>query len=243
MEVAKDVPATFNWWVEYKINVVANPLNGNVTGANHNMGVHPRWLNGPWLTQDIIATQTDPRLQHTSRWTTGHNALTPLYKPYQSLPYSGFDATHTIAAAAKDCEVGTKPAACPILYAQDTDIKLASGLEAMHHYYEAAGPNGTGPMGTTLEFVNSRRAFGKQAPVTLTGDALMSELRTQRFKDTYLGGFRLGDLRRYLKQGITDPMHTFPSGAHVNASWGNYGDATCWPIPLQEYNGNPNLKR
>ena len=94
-----------------------------------------------------------------------------------------------------------------------------------------------------MEFVNARRAFGHQAPVNLSGAELMSELRTQRFKDTYLGGFRLGDLRRYLKQGITDPLHTFPTGPHVNASWGNYGDATCWPIPLSEYNGNPNLKK
>src|SRR5262245_62588581 len=62
MEVAKDVPANFNWWVEYKINVVSNGLQGQVTGANHNMGVHPRWLNGTWLTQNLIATQTDPRL-------------------------------------------------------------------------------------------------------------------------------------------------------------------------------------
>jgi hypothetical protein len=243
MDAARVVPQNFNWWVEYKINVVSNPLQGNVTGANHNMGVHPRWVNGPWLQQDIIASQTDPRLQHSARWTTGHNALTPLYKPYQSLSYSNFDASKTVAAAGKDCETGTRPAACPLLYQQDTDIKLASGIEAMHHYYEAAGPTGTGPMGTTLEFVNARRAFGKQAPVNLSGDALMSELRTQRFKDTYLGGFRLGDLRRYAKQGITDPMHTFPTGPHVNASWGNYGTATCWPIPLSEYNGNPNLRK
>jgi hypothetical protein len=243
MESARNVPLTFNWWVEYKDNVVSNPLQGQVTGGNYNMGVHPRWLNGDWLQQNIIATQTDPRIQHRARWTTGHNALTPLYKPYQSLPYSEFDANKTIAAAGKDCESGSRPAACPLLYGEDTDIKLASGLEAMHHYYEAAGPNGTGPLGTTLEFVNARRAFGHQAAVSLTGDALMSELRTQRFKDTYLGAFRLGDLRRYMKQGISDPLHTFPTGPHVNASWGNYGNATCWPIPLAEYNGNPNLKK
>jgi hypothetical protein len=58
-----------------------------------------------------------------------------------------------------------------------------------------------------------------------------------------MGGFRLGDLRRYAAQGINDPMHTFPSGPHPNAQWGNYGDAVCWPIPLQEYVGNPNIRR
>jgi hypothetical protein len=245
MAFAGQVPATFTWWVEYKLNVTDNPLRAQVNGANHNMGVHPRWLNGTFRTQDLIATQTDPRIQHTSRWTTGHNALTPLYKPYQSLPFSGFNANNIIATVGQTCEPasGPRPAGCPSLYVQDTDIKLASGLEALHHYYEAAGPNGTGPAGTTLEFVNARRAFGKQAAVTLTGDALMSELRTQRFKDLYLGGFRLGDLRRYLAQGINDPLHTFPSGPHVNASWGNYGDAICWPIPLSEYVGNPKLPR
>ena len=71
----------------------------------------------------------------------------------------------------------------------------------MHHYYEAAGADGMGPAGSTLDFVNSRRAAGKQEPVDLSGADLMAELRDQRGRDMYLGGFRLGDLRRWKNQG------------------------------------------
>jgi hypothetical protein len=232
MSSAREVPEAFVAWVEYQDQTEDNSMQGNVTGANHNLGVHPRWVNGAFGTQDLRATQTDPRIQHNVNWRLGHNQLTKLYTPYQSLPYSGFDATRTIAASRT-----------PLLYDDDTDIKLASGVEAMHHYYEAAGPAGTGPRGSTLEFVNERRAFGNQAAVTLSGDALMAELRTQRYKDLYMGGFRLGDLRRYAAQGINDPMHTFPSGQHPNPEWGNYGDATCWPLPINEYVGNPNIRK
>ena len=165
MSAAAQVPSNFVWWVEYKEQIVTNTMNARVTGANHALGVHPHFLTGTFGTQDLVATQTDPRIQHTTRWSTGHNALTKLYKPYQSLPYSGYNG-QIIADGGK-----------PILYEQGTDIKLASYADVMHNYYEAAGPNGTGPLGTTLDFVNSRRAFGHQAPVNLSGADLMTEPR------------------------------------------------------------------
>ena len=228
MSAARDVPENFTWWVEYADQIVDNVMQARVTGGNHALGVHPGFLNGTFGEQDLVATQTDPRVQHTPSWTTGHNALTKLYKPYQSLPYSEFNG-ETIADGGE-----------PLLYDDDTDIRLASGIEAMHHYYEAAGPNGTGPMGTTLEFVNARRAFGNQAPVNLSGDALMEELRDQRGRDLFMGGFRLGDLRRWKANGIGD---FFPQGTHPNPEWGPYGDATCYPLPSSEYEGNPNIRR
>jgi hypothetical protein len=231
MSAAAQVTPGFAWWVEYADQINDNTMNARVSGANHALGVHPHFLNAPFGTQDIVAEQTDPRIQHTTRWTTGHNALTKLYKPYQSLPYSEFDPNAVIADGVT-----------PELYDDDTDIKLASYVEAMHHYYEAAGPNGTGPEGSTLDFVNSRRAFGNQPPVNLSGDALMAELREQRSRDLYLGGFRLGDLRRWNDQGLGN---FFPTGDHVTdgPSWGQYGDATCYPLPSSEYEGNPNIRR
>jgi len=228
MSAATNVPFDFAWWVEYLDQVADNNHQGLVTGANHALGMHPRFLSGPFGTQDLVASQTDPRVQHTSRWTTGHNALTKLYKPYQGLSYSEYNGA-TIATG------GT-----PVLFDDDTDIKLASGLEAMHHYYEAAGPNGTGPLGTTLEFVNSRRAYGNQAAVSLSGDALMAELRDQRGRDLFFAGYRLGDLRRWKANGVGD---FFPTGTHPNPEWGPYSDATCYPLPNSEYEGNPNIRR
>jgi hypothetical protein len=79
--------------------------------------------------------------------------------------------------------------------------------------------------------------------VNLSGDALMAELREQRARDLFLGGFRLGDLRRYAAQGINDPRHAFPSGSHPNAEWGPYSDATCYPLPSSEFEGNPGIRR
>ncbi|MGH7502910.1 MAG: hypothetical protein ACREL7_14385 [Longimicrobiales bacterium] len=228
MSAAAQVSDDFAWWVEYADQIAENEMQGNVSGANHNLGMHPHFLNGTFGDQDLIATQTDPRIQHTTRWTTGHNALTKLYKPYQSLPYSEFDPNAIIANGVT-----------PDLYDDDTDIQLASYVEAMHHYYEAAGPNGTGPLGTTLDFVNSRRAFGHQDPVNLTGNDLMAELREQRGRDLFLGGFRLGDLRRWKANGVGD---FFPTGVHPTDGWGPYGDATCYPLPSSEYEGNPNIR-
>jgi hypothetical protein len=229
MQHAGAVSQDFTWWVEYKNATPReqNTLWTRVTGQNHALGVHPHFLNGTFGENDIT-DQPDPRIQHTPDWSFGHNRLTLLYKPYQSLPYSGYNG-ETIADGGD-----------PILYEADTDIKLGSYIEAMHHYYEAAGPGGTGPMGTTLDFVNARRAFGHQSPVNLSGDALMAELRDQRSRDLYLGGFRLGDLRRWEKEGVGN---FFPNGAHPTTEWGQYGDAECYPVPSTEYESNPNISR
>ena len=231
MQYAGDVPADFVHWVEYEQTSDGGTdlvLWGRINGGNHSLGVHPNFLNGEFGSEDIVAGQTDPRVQHTTSWSLGHNRLTRLYKPYQSLPFSGYNG-EAIADGGQ-----------PPFYQRGTDIKMASGLEAMHHYYEAAGPDGMGPVGSTLDFVNARRAAGKQAPVDLSGSDLMAELRDQRGRDMYLGGFRLGDLRRWQNQGVGN---FFPSGVHPVTEWGMYGDATCFPLPLEEYEGNPNLTK
>jgi len=232
MAAAAKVPAGFYWWVEYNDsdNRTYNVLETRISGSNHTIGVHPNFIaGGPsnWLKQGLEAELTDPRVQHDPKWVTGHNALSPLYKPKSGLMFDNYNGA-TIATGGK-----------PAIYERGTDIAMASHIEAMQNYYEAAGPSGTGPMGTTLEFVNARRAVGNQAPVNLSGDALMAELRWQRGKDLFMGGYRLGDLRRWLRAG-TD---LFPKGTHPTAEWGQYGDATCYPLPIEEYEGNPNISR
>ncbi len=111
-----------------------------------------------------------------------------------------------------------------------TNIKFATHLEALYVIAEADGPTAS-----TLAFVNARRAVGNQAPVNLSGAALMTELRNQRARDFFLTGQRLGDLRRYLKAG-TD---LFPSGKYpVFTDF--YGENKCFIVPLSEKAGNPN---
>ena len=116
-------------------------------------------------------------------------------------------------------------------------MRVASGLEARYIVAEAQGPTAA-----TLAFVNERRAFGQQAAVTLTGDALMAELREQRARDFYLDGHRLGDLRRYKKYYNVD---LFPKGPYPGSTSGQvYNESVdCWPLPTNEILDNPNIPR
>jgi len=230
---AAQVDPDFKWWIQYagesNPDAPGNNMWTNVTGQNHRIGVHPTFLaGGPanFLRNDLEPFLTDPRVQHYPYWRTGHNALSPLYTPYQGLRYSGYNG-QTIAS-------GNHPAE----FQRGDDILLADHLEARHHLWEAVDALGSDPAGV-LAFVNQRRAVGNQEPVGLSGAALTRELRMQRGKDLFLGGFRLGDLRRWLRMG--DDL--FPSGPHPTAEWGTYGSATCFPIPVEEYEGNPNLPK
>jgi hypothetical protein len=57
----------------------------------------------------------------------------------------------------------------------------------------------------------------------------------------------LPDLRRWTRfdpgNGPFANGSYFPTGTHPNAQWGEYGAWTCFPIPLQEYEGNANLTK
>ncbi|MGH7651362.1 MAG: hypothetical protein ACREMS_05915 [Gemmatimonadaceae bacterium] len=110
------------------------------------------------------------------------------------------------------------------------DIKFATALEAQYDLADADGP-----IPTTLDFVNQRRAVGGEGAVALTGAALMAELAEQRARDFYLTGQRLGDLRRYAKAG----NDMFPTGKYPIFN-DSYGTQECMIVPLSEKAGNPN---
>jgi hypothetical protein len=231
---------SFAYWSQYVDDTRAdNALYGEVHGANDTMGMNPRFLNGGydyWLQDVPDNLQTDPRIQHESTWHTGHDAITPLYKPYQSWSYSDYTGK-TIADGATQDDMGGVP-----LYQRGTSIKIASYLEARHMYFEAGLWSGSVSEAEVLAFVNERRAYGNQAPVTLSGEDLKNELREQRARDLFLAGYRLGDLRRYAAQGNPPSQHSFPTGIHPSAERGNYQTDTCFPIPIGEYQGNPNIQ-
>ncbi len=227
------VPAGFKYTLEYAASP-APPRQNNVlwtreTGSNHVLGMSPWFLQGTF--GDSVKVQPDPRIQHTIYWSKGHNALTLLYKPYQGLRFSGYSGK-TIGSP------GVKAGTDVKLYEAGTGIILANYLEAQHDYAEADGPTAA-----TLAFVNARQAAGNQTvDNTLSGAGLMAELRKQRARDLFLGGFRLGDLRRWRRFGVGD---FFPTGPHVNtavspSTWPGYQDATCYPIPQPELQANKN---
>lgn len=170
--------------------------------------------NGYMLNTPFNDMVGDPRVPRVPAGTT--RATTPLSPP----SYSSF--SNTVAGGVFQ----------PIM-----SVRLASGLEARYIVAEAQGPTAA-----TLTFVNERRAAGLQAPVNLTGDALMAELRDQRSRDFYLDNHRLGDLRRYKQYYGVD---LFPKGPYPGSTSGQvYNEAvTCWPLPTNEINGNPNVPR
>jgi hypothetical protein len=131
-------------------------------------------------------------------------------------------------------------------FAPVISVRFASGLEAQYIAAEANGPTAA-----TLNFVNTRRAAGGQIALTLTpGDPqIMVELRDQRRRDFYLDNHRLGDLRRYKTYLGVDE---FPKGPYPGSTSGQiYNEAadelrtssTCWPLPINEINGNPNIPK
>jgi hypothetical protein len=257
---AQQVPSTFSWWIRF-VDVAGgrNPLQAISSGANFTHGINPlfngvhpsfRGTGFSFRQQNVIAPQTDPRIQHDPVWRTGHNGLTPLYRFFQGLRYSDYTG-RTIAPASASCPrcTGTPASQMPLLAGFGTDILLADYVEAQHHYYEAlAMQDIVGNQAAILAFVNARRAVGNQPAVSgLSGDALRRELREQRSRDLFMGGFRLGDLRRWTRfdpgKGPFANGSYFPTGMHPNPSWGEYGAWTCYPIPRQEYEGNPKLTK
>jgi len=138
----------FEWWIHYvDISGGRNGLQGTSHGGNFTHGIHP-WFTGvhpsfdgtgfSFRDNDVIAPQTDPRIQHMPTDATGHNALTPLYKLFQGLRFSDYTG-QTIAPASAECPncTGTDPDDMMLIAEYDTDILLADYAEAQHHYYEA----------------------------------------------------------------------------------------------------------
>lgn len=254
---AGDVSPGFEYWIDYAdLPGGRNPLQGTSHGGNFTHGIHPGFtgvhpsFDGTGFTfrdQDIVDPQTDPRIQHETVQETGHNGLTPLYKLFQGLRYSDYSG-NTIAPASAECPdcTGTDPASMPLLTEFDTDVLLADYTEAQHHLHEALAMQGSANDVVVNAFVNDRRAVGNQSSVVLTGQALIDELRVQRARDLFMGGFRVGDLRRWTRHdpgnGPFDGGSYFPTGLHPNSPvWGEYDEWTCFPIPRSEYEGNENL--
>jgi hypothetical protein len=197
------VPNTYEKLVYYSSNTVreSNALNFPTHIAGASLGMYTKFLG-----------LNDPRVPQPASsqlGLTGGSIYTPL-TPYMYTGWVGTGAAQRIAL--------------------NSNIKLATGLEAQYVMAETDGPTPA-----TLNFVNQRRAVGGEGAVALTGVALMSELADQRARDFYLTGQRLGDLRRYAKAG----NDMFPTGKYPVFN-DTYGALKCFIVPLSEKAGNPN---
>ena len=200
----------------YAVQVPANYEKVAYYSSNsvrENNALHrPARTADPFLgIQPAFLNLQDPRMPQsaTSRPGLNSNAIFP---PQRPLMYSAWSAT-----AVQTIDITTL-------------IKFATGLEAQYIIAEADGP-----IASTLAFVNTRRAIGGKLAVDLAGAELMAELRTQRSRDFFLTGQRLGDLRRYAKAGI----NLFPTGKYPVFP-DPYGPAKCFIVPLSEKAVNPN---
>ena len=213
--MAAQVPDNFEFRV-YHAEANAREQNPYYSAASG--GPNAQWVG---VTYTPFAGLNDPRVPHpaTREKMQQDSALVP----NSPLAFS----THSGTVTGAD-------------FTRSASVRFASGLEARYIVAEA-----TGATAANVTFLNQRRAIGSQLPLIAPTEAeYLAALREQRARDLYLAGYRLGDLRRYKAFHGVD---LYPSGAYRGPSNlalpPEFGDAECFPIPLAEYNGNPNLTR
>jgi hypothetical protein len=207
IEAASQVPANFEFRTFYSETKthLENIFHSSTTGANMNIGVDAPFRN-----------LNDRRVRHRATSNTGHNAATPLFRPYQAPSFSGW-----------------LPSGDTVPFQKTTTIRFSSGLEARYIVAEAGGMSGA----QLLAFLNERRAVGGQPALAALPADPQAELRDQRRRDFFLDGHRVGDLRRYKRLYGVDQ---WPKGTHPDPFIGTYGTAECFVPQLNEKLGNPN---
>ncbi len=118
-----------------------------------------------------------------------------------------------------------------------SSIRLASTLEAEYIAAEAAGD-----VNQQLALINRQRAAASLTPYSGATDAasVLVELFDQKGLDFWLEGKRLADFRR---QPIAAAHYVPVSGTpYWRPNLGTIGTQTCYPLPFQERDNNPNFK-
>ena len=110
----------------------------------------------------------------------------------------------------------------------NTPIRIASGLEAS--YIAAEARLQTGETAPALALIAARRTANNQPAFTGTGAAaILAELMNQRAREFWLEGKHTGDWRR---NPTATPFVGVAGQPFYKANQGNYGTATCFPVPL-----------
>lgn len=118
----------------------------------------------------------------------------------------------------------------------NTPIRLASKLEADYIKAEAEGT------ASQLVLIQDRRnATGLSAYTGPTdANSVLTEFFTQKGFDFYLEGKRLGDFRRHPGNIIGMPV---AGSTYWKPGFAPVGNNTCYPLPVQEIDNNPNLNQ
>ncbi|MDH5233534.1 MAG: hypothetical protein OEW77_01150 [Gemmatimonadota bacterium] len=115
-----------------------------------------------------------------------------------------------------------------------SSYRVASKLEA--DYIAAESQTTT----EQLALINARRTAGGQAAYGGATDAssVLTELMRQKHLDFWLEGKRLGDFRRNPNNVANMPV---PGAVYFKPGFAPIGNQTCYPLPLNETDNNPNI--
>lgn len=210
---ATGVPADFSAWVRYTTD-----------GSDWQMYNFMQWFAGYRFTGELdlaldpshYSATSDPRIPFDPTPRRLGNGLRDGFLAYEPSSYS-------------EWAPGKKA-----LFGDNTSVRFASGLEARYIIAEAGGLSPA----ALRTFIDQRRATGNQSAFAGTDAQLFTELLDQRFRDFFMDGHRIGDLRRYKKLYQIDQ---WPKGTMPGLSQ-SYGTQECMPIAASEVQSNPNLK-
>lgn len=210
---ATQVPAVFEFRAYYSENSAGQ---NNYYYARFSTGASGS--NTASVSNTPFAGLKDPRVP-TPDTTERMQDATRAFNPNSPSAFSSYSGTPTGAD-----------------FTKSASIRVASALEAQYIIAEA-----TGPAAATIAFIESRRLIAPANTEPTTAANFLTNLRDQRRRDFFLDGHRVGDLRRYKKlYGIDE----FQRGAYPGSTTGEqYGPLECFPLPLSEINGNPNVPK
>jgi hypothetical protein len=116
-------------------------------------------------------------------------------------------------------------------------IRIASGLEARYIAAEAALQ--TGDSDPALDLIAEQRAAnGQPAFGGGTAEAILAELMDQRAREFWLEAKHTGDR---IRNPDATPYVGDPGDTFYKPTQGEYGGASCMPVPLAESDTNPNF--
>jgi hypothetical protein len=115
-------------------------------------------------------------------------------------------------------------------------MRLASKLEADYIAAEA------GTTQAQLALINARRTANRLPAYSGPADAaaVLTELMEQSGRDFYLENRRMGDFRRNPSSVLNVPR---TGATYHKPGYDPVGNQTCWPVPAQEWENNPNFPR
>jgi hypothetical protein len=117
----------------------------------------------------------------------------------------------------------------------NTPIRVASKLEADYIAAEAQG------VAEQTALINARRSANGQPAYSGPTDAssILTELLYQKSLDFFLEGRKLGDFRRNPNNTLHMPV---PGAAYFKAGFPPISNGTCYPLPDDETDNNPNFR-